>query len=117
MSARRIVRTSDDLPRGHWMKRQLPRGASLRGYAEDQAVSMLLREVHAAIEAAGMSRADVARVLGVTKSRVSQVLNGSPNVSLKTLGAFLWAAGRGVDRLVTDSLGHDRSAHYREDSA
>lgn len=104
-SPRRLVRTSSELPANHWMARQLPPNTSLRGYAEDRAVSLLTRAVLDAIESAGLSRADVARALGTTKSYVSQVLNGSTNMTLKTLGALLWASGRQVSDLRTDVIG------------
>jgi predicted XRE-type DNA-binding protein len=100
-----IVRTSSDLPSDHWMAQQLPADTSLRGYAEDRAVSLLTRAAIEAIEDAGLSRAEVARVLGTTKSYVSQVLNGSTNMTLKTLGALFWVAGREVDELRTAVMG------------
>jgi predicted XRE-type DNA-binding protein len=101
----RLVRTSSDLKPEHWMARQLPPGTSLRGYAEDRAISALTRVVQEAIDNAGLSRADVARVLGTTKSYISQVLNGSTNMTLKTLGALLWATGRQVAELRTEAVG------------
>lgn len=105
----RIIRTSDDLPKNHWMAAQLPAGTSLRGYAEDRAVSLLTRAVINAIEKAGLSRTDIANALGTTKSWVSQVLNGSTNMTLKTLGALFWAAGRQVTELRDDVLGAEKS--------
>lgn len=104
-SRRRIVHRVDDLRPNHWMARQLPRGTSLRPYAEDRAISTLTAAVQRAIDEVGMSRKDVADLLGTTKSYVSQVLNGSTNMTLKTLGALLWATGRQVHELVTDPLG------------
>jgi transcriptional regulator with XRE-family HTH domain len=100
-----LVRTADDLAPGHWMARQLPAGASLRGYAEDRAISVVTAAVQRAIDNAGLSRADVARALGTTKSHVSQVLNGSTNMTLKTLGALLWACGRQVAELRSTRMG------------
>jgi transcriptional regulator with XRE-family HTH domain len=101
----RFYRFSDDLPDGHWMARQLPRGASLRGFAEDEAISVVTSAVQEAIDEAGLTRAEVATLLGTTKSYVSQVLNGSTNMTLKTLGAFLWACGREVTELRSGVLG------------
>lgn len=100
-----LVRTSDDLPPNHWIRRQLPRGTSLRAFAEDEAISALTSAVQSTIDDAGLTRAEVARVLGTTKSYISQVLNGSTNMTLKTLGALLWAAGREVAELRTTELG------------
>lgn len=102
---KRLVHTSDDLPQNHWMARQLPPGTSLRAYAEDQAISVLISAVQDAINDAKISRAEIARLLGTTKSYVSQVLNGSPNLTVKSLGALLWAAGREVSELRTVAVG------------
>lgn len=102
---KRIVRTSSDLPVGHWMRRQLPDETPLRPYAEDRAVSILTGAVVDAIENAGMTRAEVARALGTTKSYVSQVLNGTTNMTLKTLGALFWVAGRQVEDVFTAPMG------------
>lgn len=99
------IHTSDDLAHEHWLARQLPQGTSLRGYTEDRAISILTRAVQDAIDDAGISRSEVARLLGTTKSYVSQVLNGSTNMTLKTLGALLWAAGRQVSDLRSQPIG------------
>lgn len=99
------VRTTDDLPREHWIARQLPPGTSLRAFAEDEAISVLTSAAQEAIEKAGLTRAEVARALGTTKSYVSQVLNGSANMTLRTLGALFWAAGRQVRRVSTVEVG------------
>ncbi len=107
--APRIVRTSSDLAANHWMARQLPPDTSLRGYCEDRAVSLVTRAVADAIDRSGLTRSDVARALGTTRSYVSQVLNGSTNMTVKTLGAVLWACGRQVNELCTDTTG----AHTR----
>lgn len=76
------------------MAAQLPPGTSLRGYAEDCAASVFARTVLQAIADANLTRTDVAHALGVTPSYVSQLLNGSANMTVKTLGALLWACGR-----------------------
>ena len=102
---KRLIRTSDDLKLGHWMTRQLPAGTSLRGYSEERAIAVITRAVQKAIDDAGLSRSDVAKVLGTTKSYVSQVLNGSTNMTLKTLGALLWASGQQVNAIVSDEVG------------
>jgi len=99
------IRTSDDLPRDHWIARQLPAGTSLRSFAEDEAISTITSAVQDAIDKAGLTRAEIARLLGTTKSYISQVLNGSTNMTLRTLGALLWATGREVAELRTEELG------------
>lgn len=95
-SRRHIARTVDDLGHGHWIRRQAPAGSSLRAYGEEHAINTITGAVLDAIEDAELSRAEVARLLGTTKSYISQVLNGSTNMTLKTLGALLWATGQQV---------------------
>ncbi len=105
--SRRIVRTVRDLSHGHWIRRQIRDvNASLRAYAEDGAASMIYRAVFAAIEKSGVSRAEMARALGVTRPRVSQILRGE-NITLKTLGALLWSCGQQVAELRTESVAKD----------
>jgi transcriptional regulator with XRE-family HTH domain len=101
----KIVRLADDLPREHWISRQLPPGTSLRPFAEDEAISALTSAVQDALDDAGVSRSEAAELLGTTRSYVSQVLNGSTNMTLRTLGALLWASGRQVTGLRTERLG------------
>jgi transcriptional regulator with XRE-family HTH domain len=102
---KRIIRTSNDLPGNHWIARQLPAGTSLRPYAEDEAISSLTSAAQDALNEAGLSRTEIARLLGTTKSYVSQVLNGSTNMTLRTLGALFWAAGRQVRAVQTVAVG------------
>jgi len=58
-----------------------------------------------AIDNSGLSRSEVAEALGTTKSYISQVLNGATNMTLKTLGALLWASGQQVAELRTEAIG------------
>jgi len=99
------VRYREDLPAGHWLARQLPKGASLRTYAEERSIISLTTSIQTAIEASGLSRAEIAAVLGCSRAFVSQILNGSSNMTLKTLGALLWAIGQQVQSLQLEPLG------------
>jgi predicted XRE-type DNA-binding protein len=109
MKARKLVRFGRDLPRSHWMRRAgLPANASLRGYAEDHAVSQLVSLAGDAIAAHGMTRKEVAELLGTTKSNVSQFLNGSRNMTIKTFGALLWTCGWLVDVTTVRPVGSER---------
>lgn len=110
----RIIHTSDDLPRDHWIARQLPAGTSLRPYAEDEAMTVLTSAAEDAIDEAGLTRAQVAELLGNTRSYVSQVLSGRTNMTLKTLGALFWAAGRQIAEIRTEPIGTMPSAHQPE---
>ena len=50
----------------------------------------------------GMSRKDLAERLGVSKARVSNILNGSPNLTLKTLAAVAVALDSKVHLELTE---------------
>lgn len=73
------------------------RFASTDDGARRLAVARLRREVlktlHRALKASGLSQVDLARRLGVRKSAVSQVLNGDGNVRITTLAEYLYATG------------------------
>jgi transcriptional regulator with XRE-family HTH domain len=77
----------------------------LRTYAEERAIINLTRFVNQAAEASDLSRAELANLLGTSRSFVSQVLNGSANMTLKTFGALLWAVGQQVSGVKTEVLG------------
>ena len=104
-TAKKAIRTREDLPPGHWMARQLPCGASLRGYTEERAVALLTQAAQQAIDSAGVTRSEAAKLLGTSRSHVTQVLNGSANMTLKTLGALLWVGGQQVATLRTEPVG------------
>jgi hypothetical protein len=102
------VPSVDKLPVGNWLRRQLPTKAPLKSYAEERAVLAGVRELNEAVERSGLTRAQVAEILGTSRAFVSQVLNGSANVTLKTLGAFLWATGAQLKGIETEPLGTPR---------
>ena len=111
-----VVRSVDDLPQAHWLARQLPAGTSLRGFAEERAILAGARVVEQAIAAAQLSRTDLAELLGTSRSYITQVLNGSANMTLKTLGALLWACGQEVEAVSMRALGYLRSAGMNIDA-
>lgn len=49
--------------------------------------------VAALLQSLGLTRTELADRLGVSKGRVSQILSGSENITLKTLAAMGWALG------------------------
>lgn len=51
----------------------------------------------ALLEAQNVSRAELSRRLGVTKSAVSQMLDGEQNMTLRSLSDMLFVLGRAVD--------------------
>ena len=62
-------------------------------FLTEQAILEFTEKVVVAMERAGMSRADLARQLGVSKAFISKLLNGNPNLTVKTMVALAKALG------------------------
>lgn len=87
---------------------RLPSPEEQRLYARDMCMLSVTGDVIAALEEAGMSRAELAERVGRTKGFVSQVLSGSRNMTLGTLSDMLWAVGKEVRGLTLRPLGEMR---------
>lgn len=57
--------------------------------------------INAVVESAGLLQSELAKALGLTEGRVSQVVNGDGNVRVSTLARFLRAAGYELDVTAT----------------
>ena len=57
----------------------------------------------------GISRAELARRLGKSRAYVTRVLNGQPNMTLKTLTQIAVALGEGIDLFIPSSVREDRA--------
>ena len=55
-----------------------------------------------------ISRADLARRLGKSRAYVTRLLNGLPNLTLKTLTQIAIALGEGIDVFVPSSITEER---------
>lgn len=107
---KRVVRTSSDLPRSHWIARQLAPGTSLRPYVEDGAASAIVGALVDAIRKSGIPQKEVAEAMGVTEGSVSQVMHGRrANMTVKSLGAYLWAIGYEIDTVTLKKTGAVRT--------
>lgn len=71
--------------------------AARREYEETYLVGEVTDSVSALLQELGLSQADLAKRLGVTKGRVSQILSGRQNMTLRTLAAIGWALGVSFD--------------------
>jgi transcriptional regulator with XRE-family HTH domain len=56
-----------------------------------------------------ISRAELARLLGKSRAYVTRVLNGQPNMTLKTLTHIAVALGEGIDLFVPTSVREQRA--------
>lgn len=64
-----------------------------RAYEEEQLFNEASDTVEALLASLGVSRAELARRLGVSRGRVSQLLSGGENLTLRTLAALGWGLG------------------------
>lgn len=104
-----------DLPDDHWIRRQASGNLSLRGYVEAATESVLVTAARDAVREAGLSNADVARVLGVLPSHVRNLLGGGSNMTLRTFSRLLWAAGKQPRTLALEDVAPDRPRADKEE--
>lgn len=76
-----------------------------RLFAQDGCMLAVTDALVRAIEAAEITRAEVAQRIGKTQAFVSQVLNGTRNMTLRTAADILWACRLEVRDLVTAPIG------------
>ena len=62
-------------------------------YQFEEAVVDITEEISEIMEAKGITRADLARQLGKSRAWVTKALNGSQNMTLKTVVEILWTLG------------------------
>ena len=60
---------------------------------EESALAMAQSTIQGAVDAAGISKADLARKIGCNRSFVSRMLTGSHNLTIKTMARTLAACG------------------------
>jgi transcriptional regulator with XRE-family HTH domain len=68
-----------------WLQSRLENSAGRVGYEIERLLIAINEEVVAQMEAGRITRAELARRLDVDKSYVTRMLNGMPNMTLKTL--------------------------------
>ena len=76
-----------------WLQSKLKKSAGRIGYEMERFLIGVNEEIVAQLEDTGISRAELARRLNVDKSYVTRMLNGMPNVTLKTLVSVASALG------------------------
>jgi transcriptional regulator with XRE-family HTH domain len=68
-----------------WLQSKLRKSAGRVGYEIERLLIGINEEIVAQMENKGVTRTELARRLGVDKSYVTRMLNGMPNMTLKTL--------------------------------
>ena len=66
-------------------------------YAEESAMVEASEIIASALERSGMSRAELARALGVSRSEVTARLAGERNITVRKLAATLHALGQKLE--------------------
>jgi transcriptional regulator with XRE-family HTH domain len=87
-----------------------------RLYAQDACMLAVTDALVRAIDAKGLTRATVAERIGRTPAFVSQVLNGTRNMTLKTIADILWACGLEVRDLELVPFGRSSVSRARMDA-
>ena len=59
-----------------------------------------------------LTKADIARALGVNRSVVSRILNGTAPLELRTIGQLAWALGRDPQFKLPKKKRRTRSSNY-----
>lgn len=77
-----------------------------RDYAQERLIAEVAEEIWAAMEQTRQSKSDIASSLGKTKAFVGQVLNGSRNMTLRTLADIAHTLGRKVHIELFDPKSH-----------
>lgn len=67
-----------------------------RTLAEEELIVDVSEEIWAVLNKAGMTKADLAEKLGVSRPRISKLLDGSANMTLRTLADIAFELGKRV---------------------
>jgi predicted nucleotidyltransferase/DNA-binding XRE family transcriptional regulator len=70
---------------------------ALRGHEQERLVLEATDRISEAMEEAGISKADLARMLGTSRAHVSTLLSGERNMTLRTLADLAYVLGRRVE--------------------
>ena len=71
----------------------------------------LIKALHEALSASGMSQADLARKLKKSRSAVGQVLNGDGNVEVETISDYLFTMNAEL-QISLIPLGHSKKSSF-----
>lgn len=80
-----------------WMERQTDSPEFRRTYEEERLILWATEAVAEAMADQGLTRTQLAEALGTSRPNVTQLLNGSRNMTLRTLAALAHACGMRVD--------------------
>ncbi len=86
-----------------------------RLFAEESLIVDAAEEIWAAMERKGITKADLAGLLGTSKANITQLLNGSRNMTLRTLADISFALGHKISLRLSEchqsDEGWEQSGH------
>ncbi|HEX8693457.1 MAG TPA: helix-turn-helix transcriptional regulator [Longimicrobium sp.] len=77
-----------------WTERQTATPEARREYEQERLVLWTTEQIAGLMEQAGVSRAELARMLGTSRANVTALLSGARNMTLRTLAEVCHALGR-----------------------
>ncbi|HEU0076951.1 MAG TPA: helix-turn-helix transcriptional regulator [Longimicrobiaceae bacterium] len=80
-----------------WIRRQTETTEARRMYEQERLVVWATERIYEAMEEGGLSKADIARDLGTSRANVTGLLNGSRNMTLRTLADLAWVCGQRIE--------------------
>jgi len=89
----------------NWLARHAPTSEEQRAYAQERCLAAGTEAIAQSMEVAGLNRAQLAERLGKNPGYITRVLNGTHNMTLRTLGDMLWACDMEVRDLDVRQLG------------
>lgn len=88
----------------NWLARELPNPEDQREYARQRAIVAISEAIGEELEAAHLTRSELAKILGVSKGRISRALQNR-NLTIGTIAEMLWACNLEISGLQTAKLG------------
>lgn len=76
-----------------WFEQVLRNPVSRQAYEQEKLILSATGEILGVMQRKGITKADIARALEKTRANVGQILNGSRNMTLRSLAAVAFACG------------------------
>lgn len=79
-----------------WYERQTATPEARRDYERERLLVEVAEKLYAAMEDAGLNKADIARVLHTSRAHVTQSFSGTRNLTLRSISDLAWALGQRI---------------------
>lgn len=86
-----------------WLDAQIDSPKMARLDAEEGLILSACEQLLRSLREAEVSKSEIAKRIGVSPAHITQTLNGSRNMTLRTFAAIAWAVGHRVDLKVVPS--------------